>query len=126
MNAQRATPRPVILLVEDDPFIRWESADALRQAGFAVLEAADADSAMAILQSRGDVSLLFTDVEMPGVIDGLELARRARDMWPTLRILVTSGRCAPPERTLPVRGRFVSKPYAQDEILRDIDRMLAA
>jgi CheY-like chemotaxis protein len=110
MNAQRATPRPVILLVEDDPFIRWESADALRQAGFAVLEAADADSAMAILQSRGDVSLLFTDVEMPGVIDGLELARRARDMWPTLRILVTSGRGAPPERTLPVRGRFVSKP----------------
>jgi len=126
MNAQRATPRPVILLVEDDPFIRWESADALRQAGFAVLEAADADSAMAILQSRGDVSLLFTDVEMPGVIDGLELARRARDMWPTLRILVTSGRGAPPERTLPVRGRFVSKPYAQEEILRDIDRMLAA
>jgi CheY-like chemotaxis protein len=118
--------RPLVLLVEDDPLIRWASAEALNQAGFGVIEAADAQAAFAILQSRSDVSVLFTDVEMPGRMDGLELARRARELWPALRILVTSGRGAPPALTLPARGRFVSKPYAQDEIVRDIGRLLAA
>jgi CheY-like chemotaxis protein len=115
-----------VLLVEDDSLLRWASAEALAQAGFDVIEAADAHTALVTLQSRDDVSVLFTDIEMPGMMDGLELARRARDLWPALRILVTSARSAPPARTLPARGRFVGKPYAQDEIVRDIDRMLAA
>lgn len=126
MTAQSRLIRPLVLLVEDDPLLRWASAEALAQAGFDVIEAPDAHAALAVLQNRDDVSVLFTDIEMPGLMDGLELARRARELWPALRILVTSGRGAPPPRTLPARGRFVGKPYAQEEIVRDIDRLLAA
>jgi CheY-like chemotaxis protein len=126
MTAPSPQARPLVLLVEDDPLLRWASAETLTQAGFDVIEAADAHAALAILQGRDDVRVLFTDIEMPGLMDGLELARRARELWPALRILVTSGRAAPPPRTLPARGRFVGKPYAQDEIVRDIDRLLAA
>ena len=126
MDAHRAIPNPVVLLVEDEPIIRWASADMLTDAGFDVVEARDADEALSVLRSRPDVCVLFTDVDMPGSIDGLELARIAHALWPKLCILVTSGKSAPAPRALPEFGRFVGKPYVQEQIVRDIGRLLTA
>lgn len=115
----------VVLIVEDEPIIRWAGADMLREAGFDVVEAVGADEALRILQAREDVCVLFTDVDMPGSIDGLELAHAARRLRPSLCILVTSGKSALDAHALPQHGRFVDKPYAQERIVRDIGRLLA-
>ena len=122
----RAIGKLLILLVEDDPIIRWASSDMLCEEGFCVIEAGDADSALLILHARSDVRVLFTDIDMPGSIDGLELAHKARKLWPELRILVTSGKRAPGQRAMPRDGRFIDKPYAREQIVRDIGRMFEA
>jgi DNA-binding NtrC family response regulator len=122
----RANGKLLILLVEDDPIIRWASSDMLCEEGFCVIEAGDADSALSILHARSDVRVLFTDIDMPGSIDGLELAHKARKLWPELRILVTSGKKAPGQRAMPRDGRFIDKPYAREQIARDIGRMFEA
>lgn len=126
MSAQRRIVRLLVLLVEDDPVIRWASADMLCDAGFQVIEACDADEALAILRARSDVRVLFTDIDMPGSIDGLELAHAARELCPAMRILVTSGKSAPSPRAMPQHGRFIDKPYAPEQIIGDIGRMFAA
>jgi DNA-binding NtrC family response regulator len=122
----RAIGKLLILLVEDDPVIRWASADMLCEEGFCVIEAGDADSALLILHARSDVRVLFTDIDMPGSIDGLELANEARKLWPALRILVTSGKRAPGQRAMPRDGRFIDKPYAREQVVRDIGCMFEA
>jgi CheY-like chemotaxis protein len=118
--------RPAVLIVEDDPLIRWSGADTLAEAGFDVIEAGGAEEALAILEGRNDVLVLFTDVDMPGRFDGLELARIAHDRWPWMHIIVASGRRQPGDRQMPDNGRFVAKPYAPEQIARDIDALLAA
>lgn len=120
------TTRPAVLIVEDDPLIRWSGVETLEEAGFEVLEAANADEAVTLLESRNDILVLFTDVDMPGRMDGLELARMAHQRWPWMHIIIASGRREPQRRRMPDNGRFVSKPYAPEEIVRDIDRLLAA
>lgn len=112
----------LVLIVEDEPMIRWSGADMLREAGFDVIEAGGADDALTILHAHR-VGVLFTDVDMPGSINGLELAHIARGLWPALRILVTSGKCKPGPAAMPKHGRFVDKPYAQERIVRDIGAM---
>jgi CheY-like chemotaxis protein len=116
--------RLTILFVEDDPLVRWMGAESLVDAGFTVLEAGCAEEALVILQSREDVSLLFTDIDMPGAYDGLELADIAHRRWPHLHILIASGRCSP--RKIPENGRFLPKPYAPDQVTRQIDAMFTA
>lgn len=81
-----------ILVVEDETLIRMVGAEILEDAGFDVLEAADADEALRILQAHDDVLLLFSDVDMPGSMDGLDLARVVHERWPDIRLLLTSGR----------------------------------
>ncbi len=116
-------PRPLILIVEDDPLIRWSGAATLEDAGFEVLEAANADDALALLELHGSISVLFTDIDMPGELDGLDLAHIAAHRWPCLHIIVASGRKEP---LMPDNGRFVAKPYMPEQIVRDIDELLAA
>ena len=125
MDTDRAL-RPTVLIVEDDPLIRWSGAETLADAGFDVLEAASADEALEVLEARDDIHVLFTDIDMPGRLDGLELARIAHQRWPWMRIIVASGRREPQHRRMPQNGVFISKPYAPEEIVRDIDAMLAA
>jgi two-component system, response regulator PdtaR len=101
------TPR--IVVAEDDPELRMLVVDVLTDSGFEVLEAAHADAALRILCSaEGDIEALFTDVNMAGSMNGLELARRAHHKWPRLPVMIGSG--AAPD-TLPSSGRFVPKPY---------------
>ena len=124
MDTDRAA-RPTVLIVEDDPIIRWSGAETLADAGFDVLEAANADEALETLEAREVILVLFTDVDMPGRLDGLELARIAHQRWPWMRIIVASGRREAQRRRIPDNGVFIPKPYAPEEIVRDIGAMLA-
>jgi CheY-like chemotaxis protein len=97
---------------------------AVQKAGFDVLEAGDADEAIAILAVRNDVSLIFTDVHMPGSMDGLKLAHFVRNRWPPVKIVATSGRARIAESDLPEGGRFVPKPYSAAEITATLRELI--
>jgi CheY-like chemotaxis protein len=105
------TARPVVLIVEDDFLLRLNAADVIEAGGFEVIEAANADEAIKILESRSDITVVFTDIQMPGSMDGLKLARAVRVRWPPIKIVATSGRLNVEETDLPEGGRFLPKPY---------------
>ena len=108
----------MILVVEDEPLIRLMIVDLLQAEGFTVAEAVDADDALTILADRADeVKLIFTDINMPGDMDGLQLARHAVHSWPWIELLVTSGRGRPASPPLPSGSIFVEKPYTFDKLL---------
>jgi two-component system, response regulator PdtaR len=103
---------PVVLLVEDEPLVRMTAADELEEAGFHVLEAANADVALAVLEARSDeVQVLFTDVHMPGSMDGMELAEQVHRRWPHVLLLISSGYARPRPDEIPDHGQFMPKPY---------------
>ena len=108
----------MILVVEDDRLINLMASDDLEKAGYEVISAFNADQAIDILENRDDIRLLFTDIDMPGSMDGLKLMAAVRDRWPPIPIIVTSGKHAPCE--LPERASFVSKPYRADYVLQTI------
>jgi two-component system, response regulator PdtaR len=103
---------PIVLIVEDEGLVRQMSAYELADAGYQVLEAANSREAMSILESGVGVSVLFTDVNMPGELNGLELARVVHDRWPRVRLLVTSGGARTGPQDVPDDGRFIPKPYS--------------
>ena len=100
---------PTVLVVEDDPLIRELVVDELHSEGFSVVEARDADQAIAILEVRDDIHLVFTDVDMPGSMNGLKLAAAVRDRWPPVHIVITSGKTRP--MVIPANALFIPKPY---------------
>jgi len=108
--------RPVVLVVEDEFLIRISAVEIIEDAGFEVLQAADADEAIEILEVRTDIRVIFTDIHMPGSMDGLRLAHAVRGRWPPIKIIATSGRINVRIDDLPDGGRFVPKPYRPDEI----------
>jgi CheY-like chemotaxis protein len=111
-----ARKRPVVLVVEDETLIRMAAVEAVEEAGFEVIEAQNADEAIAILEQRADIHLVFTDIQMPGSMDGLKLAHFVRDRWPPVKIIATSGRAPITETDLPNGGRFLHKPYTAAQI----------
>jgi len=112
-----STKLPAVLIVEDEPLVRIGAVNLIEDAGFEVIEAASADEAIGILECRSDVRVVFTDIHMPGSMDGLKLAHAVRNRWPPIRIIVTSGRELIAEQVLPEGGRFFAKPYNPIEIL---------
>lgn len=104
----------VVLLVDDEPVIRMVASQGLEDAGFEVIEADCAESALEILKTRADVGVLFTDVNMPGALDGLDLARLVHERWPAIQLVLTSGRGL--SVPVPDDGRFVAKPYSIEEM----------
>lgn len=102
---------PVVLVVDDEALLRLHASDLLEEAGFDVIEAPNADTAIRILEERDDVRVLFTDVQMPGRLDGMELARQVHSRWPQVVLLVTSGRLALSSDDIPDAGEFLAKPY---------------
>ena len=98
--------RPVVLLVEDELFVRMATADALMDAGFDVIETANAQAAHEVLLHRADIQVLFTDVKMPGSMDGLELASLVRRRWPHILVVITSGHLEPESGSPAGRGRL--------------------
>ena len=117
MGATRAKT-PAILIVEDEPLVRLCAVDTVAAAGFDVIEAASADEAIRILERRSDIRVVFTDIHMPGSMDGLKLAHAVRNRWPPIKIMVTSGRELITEDDLPEGGRFFAKPYDPTEICK--------
>jgi CheY-like chemotaxis protein len=115
-----------ILVVEDEFLIRTDIAGQLRENGFTVFEARHADEAIQILEARTDVHIVFTDVDMPGSMDGLKLAAYVRDRWPPIKLIVTSGHMAVEESRLPKGGRFFPKPYEVRHITRAIVELIEA
>jgi len=112
---------PVVLLVEDEPLVRMAAADDLQEAGFHVLEAANADVALAVLETCSEnVQVLFTDIDMPGSMNGLDLAENVQQRWPHISLLISSAYHRPNPAQLPDEGRFVPKPYCSDEIVQQI------
>ncbi|HUQ94415.1 MAG TPA: response regulator [Bryobacteraceae bacterium] len=98
-----------VLVVEDELLIRELVAEELELAGLTVLAAGDADAAISIMESRPDIRLIFTDIDMPGSMDGLKLAAAVRDRWPPVHIIITTGKLRPLE--IPSNAIFLPKPY---------------
>jgi two-component system, response regulator PdtaR len=105
------TPAPKILMVEDEALLLLCVADELRDAGYEVIEATNADQAIKFLEKHSDIQVLFTDVDMPGSMDGLKLSALVANRWPPIKIIVTSGKQIPKTGLLPANARFFPKPY---------------
>jgi CheY-like chemotaxis protein len=112
------------MVVEDETLIRMNGVDMLEDAGFTVVEAASADEAIAMLEDAADVRLLFSDVDMPGSMDGVALAELVHKRWPKIRLLLTSGHHRIADEDLPDHGRFVPKPYSNETVVDQVDALL--
>ncbi|WFR94111.1 response regulator [Rhizobium tumorigenes] len=121
-----ANDRMTVLVVEDEALIRLDIACALEDAGFEVLEAANVAKAVAVLTAHPEICAVFTDVDMPGSMDGLKLAAVVSMQWPNTKIIVTSGRRNVQPSDLPAASRFVGKPYHPATIINNLSQMLAA
>jgi CheY-like chemotaxis protein len=109
---------PVILVVEDEALIRLSAVGMLEDAGFRMIEAVNSDQALELLEADSDIQLLFTDVNMPGAIDGLALARQVHDRWPHIGIIVASARAMPQPDEMPAGCRYHQKPYSPDRVVK--------
>ncbi|GAC1499245.1 MAG: response regulator [Steroidobacteraceae bacterium] len=116
--------KAVVLVVEDDFLLRLCAVDMVRAAGFEAVEAGDADEAIAILEGRPNIHVVFTDIQMPGSMDGLKLAKFVRDRWPPIKIIATSGRVMIGEDELPEGGRFLPKPYGRAQIMGTLNELI--
>ena len=115
-----ATKRPVVLIVEDEFLLRMNAAEMIGEAGFDIVEAGNADEAIAILEARADIQVVFTDIQMPGSMDGLRLARFVRGRWPPIKIVATSGFVNVGKDDLPEGSRFLTKPYRPAQMVATI------
>jgi CheY-like chemotaxis protein len=115
--------RVAILVVEDEALIRLNAVDFLTDEGYVVLQAPNADEAIRILESREDVALVFTDVNVPGSMDGLRLVELIHRRWPPVSLIVTSGKNALRDSDLPDSGRFIPKPYTNERILQVVQQL---
>jgi CheY-like chemotaxis protein len=113
-----------ILIVEDDQLLKLLTVDIVESAGFVVLQADNADEAVAVLEARSDIALLLTDINMPGSMDGVKLAHAVRDRWPPIKIIVVSSRA--PDCDLPTESRSFAKPYYANKLITEIRSLIAA
>lgn len=106
----------VVLVVEDEPLIRLDAADMIEDTGCNVLQAGNADAALTTLKRRSDIQVLFTDIDMPGSIDGMELAHRVADKWPGISIIIASGKLGLDKMDLPTGAVLLAKPYPSSQV----------
>lgn len=123
--ASKATTRCVVLVIEDEPIMRMMALDLVEDAGFEAVEAGSAQDAVRILETRPDIRLVFSDIDLGTGADGLTLARSIRDRWPPVEIIMTSGKVCPAPDDLPARGRFFEKPYRRDEVAAALHELAA-
>jgi two-component sensor histidine kinase len=115
---------PNVLVVEDEMLLRMRAVDIVEDAGFCPVEAVSADEAISILESRSDISLLFTDIQMPGSMDGLKLAHAVHDRWPAIKIILVSGRVRPTDAERPADSRFFGKPLGVEKMISELQAMV--
>lgn len=117
----------LVLVAEDEELVRLVIVEALENAGFEVIEAGHAEAALGVLQIHAArIHVLFTDIQMPGTMDGLALAHHTAKSWPKVALLITSARPRPQQRSLPEKGRFLAKPYQRDHVFRHIRELATA
>jgi two-component sensor histidine kinase/CheY-like chemotaxis protein len=121
-----STEVPNVLIVEDEMMLRMRAVDIVEDAGFCPVEAVNADEALSILESRSDISLLFTDIQMPGSMDGLKLAHAVHDRWPSIKIILVSGQVSPSAAEKPADSRFFGKPLSVDKMISELQAMVGA
>jgi two-component system, response regulator PdtaR len=114
---------PVILIVEDEFLLRMDSAELIENAGFEVIQASNADEAIEILKARPGIHVVFTDIQMPGSMDGLKLAQFVRNRWPPIKIVATSGLLRVADDDLPAGSVFLPKPYRGTEIVATLRKL---
>ena len=108
------------LVVEDELLLSWDISETLEGEGYDVIAVANADEAIKVLESRNDIRTIFTDIDLPGSMDGLKLAAAVRDRWPPVHIIVTTGMRAPHRDEMPANSMFISKPYRSAEVLEAV------
>lgn len=113
-----------VLIVEDEALIRMLAVSILEDAGFLVIEAANADQALAALDMHPEIRAMFTDINMPGELDGFDLAKAVHARWPKIHLLLTSGKATWPDAKMPSGGIFLPKPYSPDSIAHILTSML--
>jgi two-component sensor histidine kinase/CheY-like chemotaxis protein len=119
-----STAVPNVLVVEDEMLLRMRAVDIVEDAGFRPIEAVNADEAIAILESRSDIDLLLTDIQMPGTMDGLKLAHAVHDRWPGIRIILVSGQVKPSDAERPADSRFFGKPLSVGQMISELQAMV--
>ncbi len=126
MQAGNGEPKPrVVLVVEDDPIQRMMAARLVQRMDCEALVACDAAQAIAILERRPDVSVVFTDINLATGWDGLRLANYVRGRWPPIAFIVISGHAQPDESELPAGSTFFAKPYSTGQVTATLNRLLA-
>jgi two-component sensor histidine kinase/CheY-like chemotaxis protein len=122
--ATGSTGVPNVLVVEDEMVLRMRAVDIVEDAGFTPVEAVNADEAIAILESRSDIDLLFTDIQMPGSMDGLKLAHAVHARWPSIKIILVSGQVKPSDAERPADSRFFGKPLGIGQMIHVLQAMI--
>ena len=115
-----------VLVVEDEAIVLIDIVFQLNQVGFKVYEATNADAAIKLLEQHDDIRVLFTDIDMPGSMDGVKLAAAVRDRWPPVKIMVTSGRQLGELDIMPEGAVFIAKPYGSDTLTKAVTRLAAS
>ena len=115
-----------VLVVEDEMVLRMRAVDIVEDAGFTAVEAVDADEALAILESRSDITMLFTDIQMPGSLDGLKLAHAVHERWPSIKIILVSGQVRPAVTDTPTDSLFFGKPLDVKQMVAELQAMVGA
>ena len=115
-----------VLVVEDEMVLRMRAVDIVEDAGFTAVEAVNADEALSILESRSDISLLFSDIQMPGSMDGLKLAHAVHDRWPSIKIILVSGQVKLSDADKPADSRFFGKPLEVKQMIAELQEMVGA
>jgi CheY-like chemotaxis protein len=118
--------RPVVLVVEDDWVQRMNVVETITLAGFEALEADNADDAIAVLETRQEITVVLTDITMPGSMDGLKLAAAIKLRWPSIRVVATSGVLEAHEVEMPEGSLFLAKPYGAEQILDTLRELTGA
>jgi two-component sensor histidine kinase/CheY-like chemotaxis protein len=124
MDSEQTAVPPKVLVVEDEMMLRMRAVDIVEDAGFIPIEAVSADEALAILESRSDIDLLFTDIQMPGSMDGLKLAHAVHERWPSIKIILVSGKLTPTEAEKPLHSRFFGKPLEVKQMIAEMQEMI--
>lgn len=122
--SQNAQEKPVVLLVEDEVLVRLFNVDVLEEAGYKVIEAVNGDEGVILFESRPDISLIVTDVNMPGSLDGLGFARHVSGRNPPPAVVIVSGRIRPELRDLPPDAAFLAKPYRPADLIEAVAKVI--
>ena len=121
-----STMSPVVLVVEDEALVRLLAVDVLEEAGFEVIEASTADYAVEVLEKREDIRVVFTDVDMPGHLNGFQLARHVQDHHHRVGVIIGSGKCRPGPGDVAPGTMFLQKPYRLEALVREVRRLASS